>query len=473
MRLNQSYESTPERAGEQASAELARGLRRRGFLRAAALAAGAGALGYAGARQGVQAQVRDARFHGDDLLSREQAHQTWYRYKFIGQAIMDNQLVFWLGLAPTGLTDVGEVLDTATRIRAGDEVSWFEEWLATAERVRGYGTTALARGHRLSAASHFYRAGAYQRAGLMRYARRSDPRLVAATRSALELHDSALRLRGYDSKQVEIPYANSVLHGRVHYAPGVERAKVLVLHQGLHAWPEDTMWVVDGALARGYHVLSFHGPGQGASLRLHGHPFRPDWEVPVAAVLDFAERDARLDASRFLLMGLSFGGYLAPRAAAHEPRVHALIADPAVVSWAGSMLRHFESMPGLMRLHAAGPAAFDRAIDAVTHLVPDARWYFDDVTWKHGVATPHELIDELRKYDNPDVARIRCQTLILEGSGEDATPGESQRFFEALTCPKQLLRFDASTASQMHCQGGNQLLAQAWLFDWLDEQVRA
>jgi hypothetical protein len=37
---------------------------------------------------------------------------------------------------------------------------------------------------------------------------------------------------------------------------------------------------------------------------------------------------------------------------------------------------------------------------------------------------------------------------------------------------KQLLRFDASTASQMHCQGGNQQLARAWLFDWLDEQVR-
>jgi hypothetical protein len=469
MRLNQLYESVSEaRRGDGSS-----NLRRRGFLRAAALAAGAGALGYAGARRGVQAELQGARFHGDDLLSREQGHQTWYRYKFIGQAVMDNQLVFWLGLAPTGLTDVGEVLDTATRIQSGDEVSWFEQWLETAARVRGYGEAALARGHRKSAASHFYRAGAYQRAGLMRYAQRSDPRLVTATKSSLQLHDAALRLRGYDSQQVEIPYAGSVLHGRVHYAANVGRAPTLILHQGLHAWPEDTMWVVDGALERGYHVLSFHGPGQGASLRLHGHPFRPDWEVPVAAVLDFAQRDPRLDASRFLLMGLSFGGYLAPRAASREPRVHTLIADPGVVSWADSMLRHFESMPGLMRLHAAGPQAFDRAIDAVASVIPDARWYFDDVSWKHGVSTPHALVDELRKYHNPDVARIRCQTLILEGSGEDATPGESQRLYDALTCKKQLLRFDASTASQMHCQGGNQQLARAWLFDWLDEQVHA
>jgi hypothetical protein len=134
------------------------------------------------------------------------------------------------------------------------------------------------------------------------------------------------------------------------------------------------------------------------------------WPVRLASSLTGAV-NAWLDASRFLLMGLSVGGYLAPRAAAHEPRLHTLIADPGVVSWADSMLRHFESMPGLMRLHAAGPAAFDRAIDAVAGVIPDARWYFDDVSWKHGVSTPHALIDELRKYHNPDVGRIRCQTV--------------------------------------------------------------
>jgi len=227
------------------------------------------------------------------------------------------------------------------------------------------------------------------------------------------------------------------------------------------------MWVIDGALQRGYHVLSFHGPGQGASLRLHGHAFRPDWEVPVARVLDFAERDGRLAGGPFILMGLSFGGYLAPRAAAHEPRLHALVANPGVVSWADSMLRHFAAMPGLLELHDAGPSAFDTAM-------PDARWYYDDASWKHGVAHPHELIEELRKYDNRDgIADIRCKTFIMDGTAEDATPGESQRLYDALTAPKHLMRFDASTASQVHCQGGNQLLAQAWLFNWLDEQVAA
>jgi hypothetical protein len=38
--------------------------------------------------------------------------------------------------------------------------------------------------------------------------------------------------------------------------------------------------------------------------------------------------------------------------------------------------------------------------------------------------------------------------------------------------PKHLIEFDPSTASQVHCQGGSQLLAQSWLFDRLTGEVQ-
>jgi len=445
---------------------------RRSFLGGAAIAGSGAALGFGLGRRGLDAAVVDARFHADDILGGETGARLWYRYKFVGQAVMDNQITFLLGLAPNGLTDIGEVLDTAMHIAIGDEVSWFEAWSATARRVQGYAEDAVAKGHLVSASAHYLRAGCYWRAGLMRYARRDDPRIVEATRAALSCHDEALRLRGDDSHAVEIPYEGSALVGRVHYAPGVDRAPVILLHQGLHAWPEDTLWVVDAAMARGYHVLAMHGPGQGASLRLNGHPFRPDWEVPVGRALDFAAGLPRLDVDRNVLMGLSFGGFLAPRAASYEPRVRTLVADPGVVDWGGSMLRHFADMPGLLDLHANGPSAFDAAIAAVSKVWPDAGWYFEDVTWKHGVATPHALVDDLRRYSNADgVANIRARTLILDGVAEDATPGESKRLYDALTCDKTLIEFDATSGSQMHCQGGGTVLAATRLFDWLDENV--
>ncbi|KYF62581.1 twin-arginine translocation signal domain-containing protein [Sorangium cellulosum] len=107
---------------------------RRSFLTHTAVGGGAAALGFASGRRGLDQEVASARFHGDDVLGQGRAAGVWHRYKFIGQPVMDAQIVFWLGLASMGLTDVGEVLDTAmgltdvgevldraTRVRPGDE----------------------------------------------------------------------------------------------------------------------------------------------------------------------------------------------------------------------------------------------------------------------------------------------------------------------------------------------------------------
>jgi hypothetical protein len=155
---------------------------RRRFLAGTAAAGAALTLGWMGGRRDLDEAVRDSRFHPDGILGQGESARLWYRYSFIGQPVMDTQLMFVLGLASAGLTDVGEVLDTATRISVADERSWFDAWYATAERVAAYGEDALSRGHKTSAASHFLRAGAYYRAGLIRYADRTDPRLVEATR---------------------------------------------------------------------------------------------------------------------------------------------------------------------------------------------------------------------------------------------------------------------------------------------------
>ena len=84
------------------------------------------------------------------------------------------------------------------------------------------------------------------------------------------------------------------------------------------------------ALQRGYNVLIFEGPGQGGVIRVQGIPFRPDWETVVSPVIDYAVRQKEVDVERMALMGISFGGYLAPRAAAFEKRIKACIANGGV-----------------------------------------------------------------------------------------------------------------------------------------------
>ena len=140
---------------------------RRQFFTLAAVGGAATATGYGLGRGGIDDAVATARYHADSMLGGEDAAKLWYRFKFIDQPVMDTQLLFFLGLAPSGLTDVGEVLDVATRVVPGDEVSWFEAWLETAQRVHRWADEALADRRERTAAAHYLRAGCYYRGGLI------------------------------------------------------------------------------------------------------------------------------------------------------------------------------------------------------------------------------------------------------------------------------------------------------------------
>jgi 2,6-dihydroxypseudooxynicotine hydrolase len=61
-------------------------------------------------------------------------------------------------------------------------------------------------------------------------------------------------------------------------------------------------------------TLSLDGPGQGEAG--YDLPLRPDYEVAAAAALDALAARDDLDLERVGAMGVSLGGYHAPRAAA-------------------------------------------------------------------------------------------------------------------------------------------------------------
>ncbi len=71
------------------------------------------------------------------------------------------QLTRALGDTAYGEADIGECLSTAERITEGDVNSWYEEWYATAERVRGIAEESLAAGHEVSAREAYLRASTY------------------------------------------------------------------------------------------------------------------------------------------------------------------------------------------------------------------------------------------------------------------------------------------------------------------------
>lgn len=68
-----------------------------------------------------------------------------------------------------------------------------------------------------------------------------------------------------------------------------------------------------------------------------------------------------VDPERLALIGYSFGGYLAPRAAAFEPRIRACIADSLLVDVAGAWRA---AWPAILRDAPAG--VFDTTFSAVS-----------------------------------------------------------------------------------------------------------
>src|SRR6202012_168835 len=86
------------------------------------------------------------------------------------------------------------------------------------------------------------------------------------------------------------------------------------------------------ALERGYNALIFEGPGQGAMLFERQVPFRPDWENVITPVVDYLLSRPDVDPDRIALTGWSMGGEMVSRAAAFEPRLAAVVADPGILS---------------------------------------------------------------------------------------------------------------------------------------------
>ncbi len=139
---------------------------------------------------------------------------------------------------------------------------------------------------------------------------------------------SAADLSGGRWRKVEIPCEGKALPAYLFLVDTSGRKRpLLIAHTGLDCGIEEMYFGIGhAAVRRGYNCLIFEGPGQGGAIRELDLPFRHDWEKVVTPVVDFAVGLKEVDPGRIALFGMSMGGYLAPRAAAYEPRIRACIA---------------------------------------------------------------------------------------------------------------------------------------------------
>jgi pimeloyl-ACP methyl ester carboxylesterase len=370
---------------------------------------------------------------------------------------LDFQLNRLVGLGGGRLEDVRKV---APRIRDLDD--WKREFLALAEEALSEDRTQHAAAY-LRAAEFFMAEG--------------DPDKAAAYERQAKLFQEiyADDFATGRVQTVEVPYQGNHLPAwRMAVPDGVKSKGTIVVHGGFDSYGEELYASMRSIPEAGYHTLLFEGPGQGGVIRRQGIPFTMQWERPVAAVLDHFEL------TDVTLLGISLGGYLAPRAAAFEPRIQRVIAFDVLWDMLDAALA---TRPPLVRLALRTLLALradslvDRMARRQMETDPLMRWGIEHGTYVMAVERPSQYLRRLGEFTTRHISsRITQDFLLLAGNADHYIPIEHfHRQARALTNVRSFTGriFTAAESAHTHCQIGNLGLALRVILDWVDERTES
>ncbi len=263
------------------------------------------------------------------------------------QAAIDN----WAPRLIANGVDYNDFTRTTAAIERWDE--WLGAWAETAEAHRTQGERARDAGHMVSAGDAFLRAAVTYH--FAKFVWMIEPeRNRAITEAAIRAMYDGLALLDPSAARIE---ADGVV-GNLRSPEGDGPFPLVILIPGLDSTKEEFHLWESVFLRRGMATASIDGPGQGETGFTSS--IRPDYEVAVAAALDAIIERPQIDAQRIGAVGVSLGGYYAPRAAAFEPRLKAV----AGVSGAYDFAATWDALPSLTReafTHHSGAAGEDEA----------------------------------------------------------------------------------------------------------------
>ncbi len=298
--------------------------------------------------------------------------------------------------------------------RVQDWAGWLREWSECGAMHQQMGEEAERRGQRESMAYHYFHAAMAYHFGKFLAVDFPD-QLRAAHELAVDCYSRALPWFDLPGERMAIPFEDGLTIWGVLRKPikpsGAGRPPVVLLIPGLDSVKEELHSYGDDFLRRGMATLALDGPGQGEME--FERPMRSDYEVVARAAIDALERRDDLDASRVGMLGVSLGGFYAPRAAAFEPRIRALIA-------------------------LAGPYSVPDAFDQMPSLTQEAFIH------RSGATSRADAIERLRSFTlEGTLSRVTAPSLVIMGRQDRVIPPhDAERVAQELGGPVDLWMFD-------------------------------
>ena len=244
----------------------------------------------------------------------------------------------------------------------------------------------------------------------------------------------------------------------------------LVMMNGFDGYAEEIIDFASHFPTRPFDVITFDGPGQGHTA-LAGTPLEPEWERPTDAVLDYFGVESAA------ALGVSFGGYLVMRAAAHCPRITHVIAFDMMYRLLDGLT---VPLPRPLRPIADAVVANPRPawlIDAALGVAPrfsaDLAWKLQQARHLTGLSKPSEVLRAFGDYTMaPLEGAIRQPCLVLAGDADQYVPferlGDVRRAL-ANAAELDVRAFHEAEDPDMaqHCQIGDLDRAFAIMGEWL------
>jgi dipeptidyl aminopeptidase/acylaminoacyl peptidase len=364
----------------------------------------------------------------------------------------DVQVMRLAAQAESGGSNVFECLRSARAIsREGEtEESWRHGWSGLAQRLVDTApaddvaapATAVTRGRRAARASSYFRTAEF-------FAPYDSPVRRTLYDSARGAFRAAIPTLPVEVAQIAVPdgdveYDGYVFRGRG-ATPDTPGPGVVFLG-GADSYAEELFFFGGLQLAaRGITVVVADTPGRGSSLRHKGILSRPDYEQPAARVLDVLASLELVDPERLGVVGLSLGGYYAPRLAAADDRIK------ACVCWC---------------------ACFDVLTDVYLWYPPIQ----PQLRWIVGARDDAEARETLSAFNLDDVAaKITCPIMISHGEEDEIMDVRSaRRLYDSVSSREKYLKvWTAAEGGAGHCNYDNWAACIPLMLDWLATRVGA
>lgn len=376
--------------------------------------------------------------------------------------------------APYEGADIGEVLVAANNIKNGDFESFHDAFNDLADRVHNQAIMIDQKKHPLSARNLFFKSAAYYRAAdVYLHGNWSDPRIMELWEKQAEDYNKAIALLPQPGERIEIQADNFTVPAIFFKTCDSGRRPTLVLGQGYDGAMEDLYHVMGrAAVDRGMNVIVYEGPGQPTVRRYQDLGFIPEWERVISPIVSYLLTREDVDANKIALMGYSFGGFLAPRAAAFEHRLAAVIAIDGIYDFGESIMSQFGEGP--TKLIRDGEKEIVDKLGEQIQADPNAptttRWGLNQGEWTFKTHSAYDYAIKTHAYTLKGIVdKIKAPVFIGEAESDIFFAGQAHQLANELGDLGTYHLFTNLFGAGEHCQIGASVLMNQVSLDWLED----